>query len=348
MVPFTFILELTQVDHLWLFLVSALSIIPLAKLMGESTEHLADYLGPTKGGLLNATLGNFPEIIISFFALKAGLVEMVKSSITGSIISNLLFGLGIVFLAMIQGKLNRNIRFDLDATRVHSGLLILAMFGLIIPAVFDFSTVSEREISVEIAVVLISVYGLSILATFVPEGPKVDADDALEIVRIGEHDQLDAHRWSLSKALIVLTVVTILLAFMSEIMSGSLEPMTRALGLSYSFVGVFVLALLGNTAEMISAVRAARKGQVDLAMGILLGGGAQMALMVAPTLVFLGLLIGEPMNLLFSNYDLLAVIMTVIAITNYLAAGEIRARSGVIFIALYAMLGVGFYNSPNG
>jgi Ca2+:H+ antiporter len=346
MVPLTFFLERSGAGDVALFVVSALSIVPLAKIMGEATEQLAEYLGPTKGGLLNASLGNLPELIISFFALKAGLIEMVKSSITGSIISNLLFGLGITFLAMIKGKLNRTISFDVDAARVHSGLLILAIFGLIIPAVFDFSTTSEREISLEIAVVLFVVYVLSIIATFIPDVPKVDSDDALEIVKLGKSHEAEGDRWSFNLALGILVIVTVLLAFMSEIMSGALEPVTKQLGLSVSFVGVFVLALLGNTAEMISAIRSARNGQVDLAMGMLLGASAQMALMVAPTLVFLGLFFGFPMNLLFSNYDLLALILTVMAITSYLSVGQIRARNGVIFLAIYGMLGVGFYNAP--
>lgn len=346
LVPVALFLGISGASPLWIFLTSALSIIPLAKWMGEATEKLADALGPTQGGLLNATLGNAPELIISFFALKAGLVEMVKSSITGSIISNLLFGLGISFLMMIKGDWSRNIRFDRDAVRVHSGLLILAMFGLIIPAVFDFSTTVDREISLEISVILIVVYGLTILATFLPRQPRTDADDALEIVRVDDDGAEALPAWSPKRSLALLGVVSVLLALMSETMANSLEPVATELGLSSAFVGVFVLALLGNTAEMLSAIRFARNGKIDLAMGVLLGGSAQMALMIGPTLVLMGALMSLEMNLLFTIYDLVAVIMTVMAVSNFLGAGHFRARSGIAFIAIYIMLGVGFYNMP--
>jgi|APCry1669192269_1035402.scaffolds.fasta_scaffold09478_2 Ca2+:H+ antiporter len=346
LVPVALSLKGAGAPPLWIFLSSALSIIPLAKLMGEATEKLADAMGPTQGGLLNATLGNAPELIISFFALKAGLVEMVKCSITGSIIGNLLFGLGLTFLMMIRGDWSRNIQFDRDAVRVHCGLLILAMFGLIIPAVFDFSTTVDREISLEISVILIVVYALTILATFLPRRPRTDADDALEIVRVDDDGAEALPRWSPKRSLALLSVVSVLLALMSETMSNALAPVTTELGLSPAFVGVFVLALLGNTAEMLTAIRFARHGKIDLAMGVLLGGSAQMALMIGPTLVLMGALMSLEMNLLFTIYDLVAVIMTVMAVSNFLAAGHIRARSGIAFIALYVMLGVGFYNMP--
>jgi len=209
LIPVSLYLKGADSSPVWIFLSSALAIIPLAKLMGEATEKLADAMGPTQGGLLNATLGNAPELIISFFALKAGLVEMVKCSITGSIISNLLFGLGITFLMMIKGDWSRNIHFDRDAVRVHCGLLILAMFGLIIPAVFDFSTSVDREISLEISIILIAVYILTILATFLPRQPRTDAEDALEIVRVDDEGAEGLPHWSPKRSLILLSVVSV-------------------------------------------------------------------------------------------------------------------------------------------
>ena len=346
LVPVGLYLKWSEAPSLWIFLASSLSIIPLAKLMGEATEKLADAMGPTQGGLLNATLGNAPELIISYFALKAGLVEMVKSSITGSIIGNLLFGLGVTFLMMINGDWTRNIQFDRDAVRVHGGLLILALFGLIIPAVFDFSTTVDREISLEISFILIVVYAMTIVSTFLPRQPRTDADDALEIVRVNDDGAEALPHWSPKWSVILLCVVSVFLALMSEAMANSLEPVTKQLGLSPAFVGVFVLALLGNTAEMVTAIRFARHGKIDLAMGVLLGGSAQMALMIGPTLVLMGALMSIEMNLLFTIYDLVAVMMTVIAVSNFLGAGHLRARSGVAFVAIYVMLGVGFYNMP--
>lgn len=346
LVPLTVALHISGTNETWLFVGSALSIIPLAKLMGDATEQLAESLGPAMGGFLNATLGNAPEIIISLFALKAGLVEMVKCSITGSIIGNLLLGLGITFISTGMGHLTRDVHFDLTASRVHSSLLVFALFGLIIPAVFDFSTTIDTEISVEISVVLIVVYALAILTTFYPREPRIDADDVLEIVPSDDALQTKRPRWPQKKALLILFLVAAALALMSDILAGSIEPVTRRFGLSPSFVGVFILAPLGNMAELITAVRFARNDQIDLAMGVLLGGSAQMALMVAPTLVIVGALLAIQMNLLFSTYDLVAVMMTVMAVSNFLSAGSFRPRVGVLFIAIYLMLGVGFYNMP--
>jgi Ca2+:H+ antiporter len=346
LIPVTGVLHAVGANQTWLFVSSALSIVPLSKLMGDVTETLSEYLGPTKGGFLNATLGNAPEIIISFFALKAGLFEMVKCSITGSIIGNLLLGLGITFLSTAKGHLTRDVYFDLTASRVHSGLLVFALFGLIIPAVFDFSTTIDTEISLEISVILIVVYVLAILTTFYPRVPHVPADDPLEIAHLEDESEGASSRWSQKTAVLVMGLVAVLLALMSDTMANSIEPVTHGLGLTPSFVGVFVLALLGNVAELTSAVRFARNDQIDLALGVLLGGSAQMAMMVAPTLVLMGALLSFEMNLLFSIYDLVAVMMTVMAVSNFLSAGNFRPRVGIVFIAIYVMLGVGFFNMP--
>lgn len=347
-IPLAFILERMAVDPLYVFLSSALSIIPLAKLMGESTEALAHYLGPTAGGLLNASLGNAPEIIIGYFALREGLVDMVKASITGSIIGNLLFGLGITFLSCMSMGRRRLLTYDIESFRGHSGLLTLATFGLIIPEVFDFSTRAENEISLEISIILFLIYLLSVAATFLPEEPKKDTEDELELVRLGDSQAGETPAWSRNRATLILSLVTVALAFMSEAMTGSVQASAEKLGLTPMFIGVFVLALLGNTAELMNAVRFARGNKLELALGISLGSSAQMALMVAPTLVFIGAFHGVPMNLLFSPYELIAVILTVVSVSSFLSAGQVRPKVGVVFLALYIMLGIGFYNAPGG
>ncbi len=345
-VPVAFYFEYSNKDPVWVFVASALSIIPLAKLMGEATEELSEYLGSKVGGLLNATLGNAPEIIIGYFALKQGQIEMVKASITGAIIGNLLFGLGVTFIVCDLFGRRKLIPFDLDSFKAHSGLLTLAMFALLIPAVFNFSSLSEREISLEIAIILFLVYVLSIVSTFIPTPPSLDEDDELEIAKVDSHEPHHVARWSMKTAVIVLVVVTALLAVMSESMTGALTPTGTRLGLTTMFMGVFVLALLGNTAELINAVRFARNDKIDLALGILVGGSAQMALMVAPCLVFIGLYLGLDMNLLFSKYEILALIMTVTSITSYLSSGHVKTRAGVYFLAIYLMLGIGFFYDP--
>jgi Ca2+:H+ antiporter len=345
-VPVGIVLDWREANPIIVFAASALAIIPLASLVGDATEALARYLGPTMGGFLNATLGNAPEIIIGFFALKQGLVEMVKASITGSIIGNLLFGLGISFLASRVKGHSRTLVYDVESARAHGGLLMLAMFGLIVPAVFNFSTTSEREISLEISIVLFVIYIASVILTFFPEKPKTESDDALEIAVKPECAEDEVCGWSRNKALVILVTVTVTLAVMSEIMTDAVDPAAKSLGLTPLFVGVFLLAMVGNTAELFNAVRFAHRGQLDLAMGITLGSSSQMALMVAPTLVFLGYYLEQNMTLLFSQFELIAVIMTIVAIINLLQAGHVKSKAGALLIALYFILGFGFYYAP--
>jgi Ca2+:H+ antiporter len=343
LIPIVFLLEKSNADPVLTFLGSAFAIIPLSKLIGESTEALSHYLGSTVGGLMNATLGNAPEIIIGYFALQEGLVDMVKASITGSIIANLLIGLGLTFIACGARGFNKFVRFNFQSYQVHSGVLTLAVCGLVIPAVFNFTTDSERQISIEISVVLFVIYVLSVVSTFLPKAPDSDSDDVLEIVRVDDPAHQETPKWSQNKALFVLTIVTIALAFMSESMTNSIAPATSAFGLTQLFVGVFILALLGNVSELINGVRFARNGQVELAIGIFLGGGSQMALLVAPSLVFLGIYHGQKMDLLFSKYELIALIMTVISVSKFMGSGRVKPEIGLGLVSLYIILGIGFY-----
>jgi Ca2+:H+ antiporter len=345
-IPIGIALTWFQVNPLLVFAASALGIIPLAGLMGDATEALARFLGSTLGGLLNATLGNAPEIIIGFFALKHGLVDMVKASITGSILGNLLFGLGISIIAGGMKAPRQNMVFDGETARVHSGLLLMATFGLIIPAVFDFSTNTEREVSLEVAVILFLVYLTSIVFTLTM-GSAPDAE-----TNSGEahdkHSKPEAEEtgWSRNQALAILAAVTVGLAVMSEIMTDALDPAAKSLGFTPLFAGVFLLALVGNTAELINSVRFARQNQLDLSLGVTVGGSTQMALLVAPLLVFFGLAIGQNMNLLFSQFELIAIILTTYAVITILQNGFVRWGAGGFLIALYLMLGVGFYYAP--
>lgn len=327
------------------FFASALAIIPLAGLMGNATEALARFLGPALGGLLNATLGNAPEIIIGFFALKQGLVDMVKASITGSMIGNLLFGLGLSLVAGGLKSPRRMLPFDPMAGRLHGGLLLLASFGLIVPAVFDFSTSSEREISLHIAIILFLAYLLSVVFTLTKGAPDAENDESAK-EEIGPAPEAEETGWSLNKALLILAAVTIGLAVMSEIMTDAVDPAARSLGLTPLFAGVFLLALVGNTAELINSVRFARRNQLDLSIGITVGGSTQIALLVAPLLVFFGLILGQDMNLLFSPFELVAITVTVLAVKGVLDFGAATWIGGALLIAVYLMLGVGFYYAP--
>jgi Ca2+:H+ antiporter len=332
------------------FLASALAIVPLAGLMGDATEVLAKYLGPTVGGLLNATLGNAPEIIISSFALHAGLVSMVKSSLTGSIIGNLLFGLGIAFF--VGGLRHRPVqRFDPQAARRSSALLTLASFGLIIPAVTRFSARASREISLEISVVLFLVYLASLVAIFVAQKPVLGKEGVKASLKEkgARSDEVSAQPevgWSRNQALGILAAVTLGLAIMSEVLTGALEPASESLNLTPRFAGVFLLALVGNAAELASAVRFARKDQMDLCVGVTVGAGVQVGLLVAPVLVFLGMIMGQNMDLIFSPLELIAIVMAIYLTRNLTYDGESNWLEGLMLVAVYLMFGIGFYHHP--
>jgi Ca2+:H+ antiporter len=332
------------------FLASALSIVPLARLMGDATEALAAFLGPSVGGLLNATLGNAPEIIIGSFALHAGLVDMVKSSLTGSIIGNLLFGLGAAFIA--GGiKFQRTQRFDPPAVRTSTAMLMLASLGLIIPGATHFSSSASRSISIDIAVVLFLVYLASLVAILVKRKPLIGKEGIKANLQEEEKRPDEARDrpeagWSRNKAVAILAVVTVALAVMSEILTGALEPAAESLHLPPQFAGVFLLALVGNAAELANAIRFARKDQMDLCIGITVGASTQVALLVAPVLVFLGMLMGQKMDLIFTPLELFAIVMAVYLTRNLTYDGESTWLEGLLLIALYVMFGIGFFHHP--
>ncbi len=349
-IPIGLGLEWFQASPILVFLASALAIVPLAALMGDATEVLARYLGPTIGGLLNATLGNAPEIIIASFALHEGLVSMVKSSLTGSIIGNLLLGLGIAFFA--GGiKTRRSQRFDPVVARQNSALLTLASFGLIIPAVTQFSAQATKQISHEIAFILFLVYLASLVAILISQRPVIGKEGVKASLRErGERpdevsEQAEAG-WGRGKALGVLVAVTLGLALMSEILTGALEPASESLHLTPRFAGVFLRALVGNAAELAAAVRFARKDQMDLCVGVTVGASVQVGLLVAPVLVFLGMLIGQNMDLIFSPLELIAIVMAIYFTRNLTYDGESTWLEGLMLVAVYAMFGFGFYYHP--
>lgn len=355
-IPIGIGLDLAQANPVLVFLAAALAIVPLAKLMGDATESLAHFLGATFGGLLNATLGNAPEIIISLFALHKGLVDIVKASITGSIIGNLLFGLGVSMLAGGLKFPRQSQSFDPKVARMNGDLLLLAVFGLVVPAVFAHSTQSADEISLPIAVVLISIYLAGFLFTVLNIMPALEQEKAADIERTlkaegspfvpeSAGEETEPH-WSRNKALGVLAAVTIGLAVMSEILTGALEPATHDLGLTPLFAGVFLLALVGNAAELFSAARFAMNNQMDLAVGITVGASLQVTLVVVPLLVFFGIAFGQDMNLVFSQFELVAIILSVMVSRTLIYDGASNWLEGLALIAVYLMLGIGFYYAP--
>jgi Ca2+:H+ antiporter len=343
-IPIAVVLHWREAPPAVVFLVSALSLVPLASLMGDATEALSTYIGPTYGSLLNAGLGNAPEIIISFFALKQGLVSIVKASITGSIVGNLLLGLG---LSMVFGGLKNGTQvFNVAVAKMNSGLLTLAAIALIIPAVFESSSRGEAQtISPQIAGVLFFLYVASLLYTIIRDRPVLGLDAAeAETGTLPEPDSGGEKHWSKATAIAVLAGVAIVLAFMSEILTEAIEPAAESLGLSKVFAGVFLLAAVGNAAEILNAVRFARKGQMDLALGVTVGASIQVALVVAPVLVFFGFLLHKPMDLLFSTFEVVSIALAVYVTRNLTIDGESNWLEGVMLLALYSMLGFGFYS----
>lgn len=339
-VPISIGLSFADANPLLVFLTSAVAIIPLADRLAQSTERVASFLGSTVGGLLNASLGNAPEIIIGAFALKNGLPMVVKASITGSILMNLLFSPG---LAMLIGGWKRESQtFNRASTRMGAALMMMATIGLIIPSVFQFSNRDiEAELSLEIAVVLIVLYGLCMLFTLVTHKHLFEEGEALE-----EEEKADPKHPSLGKSLATLAIVAVLLAVVSESLTDALGPATKMLGLSELFAGVIVVGVLGNVAELFAAVRFAKVDKMDLVIGSTLGAAIQVALVVAPVLLFLSYTFGQSMDLEFSLFEVVAITFAVLVVGNLTRDGESNWFEGVMLLAVYLMFAMAIYFMP--
>ncbi len=324
----------TKADPLLIFTATAITVVPLSKIVGNATETLAGYLGPSLGGLLNASMGNAPELIIGIFALKNGLIKVVKASLTGSIIGNLLLTLGV---AMFAGGLRYpNQKFSVAAARLSMSMMFLAVSGLMIPALFHFtSPLAEREISIQIAAILLLVYVLSLVYTLFTHRK------LFEITQAAELEVVKPRSWKV--ALGYLAAATVVLAVMSEVLTDSLEPATNQLGINQVFAGVILLASVSNVSSIMNAAVFARKNQMDLAVSSVIGAATQIALLVAPALVFASLLLPEPMDLLFDRLELVALIISVFTARNMTIDGKSDWLEGVMLIAVFVMLGIGFY-----
>jgi Ca2+:H+ antiporter len=337
-IPIAVALDRFGANPIVVFLASAAAIVPLSRLIGEATEDLSLHLGETWGGLLNATMGNLPEMIIGVLALQRGLPKMVKASISGSILGNVLLNLG---LALIAGGARYNtLRFNVHLVALNSKLLLLATVGLIVPALFHFTASVEDRLSIEIASILFLAYLASLAFTlfthrqlFVGD-PSSDPSEPPETVKGG----------GIGRSIAKLAVTAAALGVTSEVLTGALEPTAKMMGLSEIFAGIFLLAPVGNCAELLNAVGFARKGKLDLTMGITLGAATQVALLVAPVLIFASPLVGQPMDLLFSQFEVVAIAVTVFVGQSLTSDGESNWLEGLMLIAVYAMLGFGFYH----
>jgi Ca2+:H+ antiporter len=344
--PLAVCFHTARVDPLWIFLAAAVAIIPLAGALGESTEALAAYSGPTLGGLLNATMGNATELIIAFFALKAGHTEVVKASLSGSIIGNLLLVLGLSVLVGGWGRQRQT--FSRTAAGTNSTMLFIAVVALVMPAVFDLAVYGDlkehgatlHHLSLATSAVLIGVYAMSFV--FMLKTHKT----LFTVAEDQESAVNAAHHMSKARASVTLVTATIAIAFMSEMLVGEIEAVTRAVGLTELFVGVIVVAIVGNAAEHSTAILMARQDKMDLAMTIAVGSSTQIALFVAPLLVFLSVAIGRPMSLVFQPLEIAAIIVSVLIVEMIAADGETNWFEGLQLLAVYALLAAAFFFVP--
>ena len=353
-IPLAVILEFAHAEPVLIFFIAAAAIIPTAALMGQATEHLAERSGPGIGGLLNVTFGNAPELIIAAFALNAGLQEVVKASIIGSILGNVLLLLGASRIAGGWGRGDQVQKFDRTAASVQSIMLLLAGAALLMPAVYELiqgtglpavnaelvpydSTVEGLSVAVSVVLVLCYVAGLffSLKTHKAIFNPIADAAE----VAHEEHEV-----WSVRKSLIALAVAGAAVGLMSEILVGSITEASESIGMSEFFIGVIVVAIVGNAAEHWVAVLVAFKGKMDLAVNIAIGSSAQIALFVAPALVVLSYVIGpEPMPLVFNGFELAAVLIAAFVANAVTQEGESTWYEGVLLLAVYAVLGITFF-----
>lgn len=349
LVPISLVLAaIDAVPRAIVFIVAILSIVPLAEWVRRATEHVAARAGSAVGGLLNVSFGNAPELILALFVLYGGHVAVVKAQITGSLIGNSLLGLGIAIVAGSFG--NDRQHFNRDRAGLLSSLLILVTIAVMLPALFDYTErgvvraadPAQRDewLSLGVAVVLILVYLGNLMYTLVShrdvfaQTPEPNEDSG------GDQEST----WSIGRSLLVLGGATVLTAVEAELVSSTVEAAAARLGLTPFFLGVIVLAIVGNAAEYVSAVYFARRGRMGLVMSITVGSTIQVALLVAPVLVIVSYLVGHPMNLVFGNpIELIAVAATAFIVNSIAQDGETTWFEGVLLLAVYALFALAFY-----
>jgi len=347
LIPIAVLLDLLGASAVIVFAASALGIIPTAALMGRATEELASKAGPGIGGLLNVTFGNAPELIIALFALGKGLQEVVKASIVGSIVGNILLVMG---AAMLVGGLGRDKQtFNRTGAAIQTSMLMLAAAALIMPAIFELvegkglplpgseathygGTV--EHLSLAVAIVLIITYVLGLIFSLKTHRDLFNPD----------YEEEEGWGWSVRKSVIALAIAGVLVGVMSEVLVGSITEASESVGLSEFFIGVVVVAIVGNAAEHWVAVLVARKDKMDLAVNIAIGSSGQVALFVAPVLVIASYFIGPyPLALVFNGFELGAIVIAILVANYVIQDGESTWFEGVQLLAVYLVFGLAFY-----
>jgi Ca2+:H+ antiporter len=348
-VPLAIVAEIFFHDRAWgtqaIFICSALGLIPLAGLLGEATEELAERVGPKVGGFLNATLGNAAELIITVVARRAGEIELVKASITGSILGNLLLILG--FSMLLGGLKNGLQRFDRDLAGLASTMMTLAVVGLVVPTLFfnlhgEHVDMPLEYLSWGVAAVLLVLYGLSVLFTFT--SPLLD--DETGTVMPGDEIPPHEGRWPVWLSLIILTIATVATVFLSEFLVGAVEPVVASWGISRMFLGVVLIPFVGNVAEHLVGVQVALKNKMQLSLTISLSSSMQVALFVAPILVFISLFMYGPagaMDLHFTIFEVICLGLGVILATFISIDGRSHWMEGASLLAVYVIIALAFF-----
>lgn len=347
LIPIAVILDIAGVSAVIVFAASALGIIPTAALMGRATEELAARSGPGIGGLLNVTFGNAPELIIALFALGKGLQEVVRASIVGSIVGNILLVMG---AAMLAGGIGRDKQtFNRTGAAIQTSMLMLAAAALIMPAIFELvegqglplpgSTSTHyggtvEHLSLAVAIVLMITYALGLVFSLKTHRDLFNPD----------YEDEDGWGWSVRTSVIALAIAGVLVGVMSEVLVGSITEASESVGLSEFFIGVVVVAIVGNAAEHWVAVLVARKDKMDLAVNIAIGSSAQVALFVAPFLVIASYFVGPyPLALVFNGFELGAIVIAILIANYVIQDGESTWFEGVQLLAVYLVFGLAFY-----
>ncbi|MFM7136862.1 MAG: calcium/proton exchanger [Planctomycetota bacterium] len=320
------------------FAAALVAILPLVGLIGTATERLASRLGPTLGGLFNSTLNNLPELIIGGVALANGLAEVVKASLTGAILANLLVSLGVALIA--GGLRHGQQRFDPRRLAVNGSMLMICAFCFIVPAMFNIGTPDgTRDLSFEMSFVLIGMYLTNVVVTLfggdggtsLPEGHGFDVADAATPV------------W---RSLVTLIVAAACLGLVTEILSHALEPTAERLGLSKTFSGLVLLGGVGSLGEVLSGFHFARRGKPSLVLAATVGSTIQLVLLVAPLLVFAGRILGQPMDLAFTGFEVVAIVLATVITRELIADGTATWFEGFLLLGVYLILAIGFYHLP--
>jgi Ca2+:H+ antiporter len=337
--PVAVVLEVLHAPSPVVFLAAALGIAPMAGVLGEATEALAAYSGPAAGGMLNATLGNATELIIAIFAIRAGHISVVKASLTGSILGNLLLVLGLSIVA--GGAKFETLRFSRTAASSNSTMLMIAATALVMPALFALTIFGDLQHHESLRLEQLSLWTSGVLVLLYLANLLFMFKTHRSLFHHG--GESEAPEMSKRRALIALALATAVIAVLSEILVAEIGPVTRALGMTEFFVGVIVVALIGNAAEHSTAIFMAMENKMDLAMTVAAGSSTQIALFVAPALVFLSVALGHPMTLVFNGFEIAGIFLSVLIVAMISSDGETNWFEGAQLLAVYVIVAVAFW-----